>query len=78
MATFLTKIQKNTSSFKANIKDHMALIDEMRSLEKRTIEKSEQRKPRFRERGQLTPRKGSLHFLIQVCLFWNFLILQVI
>ena len=45
MATFLTKIQKNTSSFKANIKDHMALIDEMRSLEKRTVEKSEQRKP---------------------------------
>ncbi|MFL2827245.1 MAG: carboxyl transferase domain-containing protein, partial [Paracoccaceae bacterium] len=57
MATFLTKIQKNTSSFKANIKDHMTLIDEMRSLEKRTIEKSEQRKPRFRERGQLTPRE---------------------
>ena len=44
MATFLTKIQKNTSSFKTNIKDHMALIDEMRSLEKRTVEKSEQRK----------------------------------
>ncbi len=57
MATFLTKIQKNASSFKTNIKDHMALIDEMRSLEKRTVEKSEQRKPRFRERGQLTPRE---------------------
>ena len=57
MTIFNSKLDQNSTSFKTNISDHLALIDQMRLLEKRTIKKSEKRKPVFLERGQLTPRE---------------------
>ena len=57
MTIFNSKLDQNSTSFKSNISDHLALIDQMRLLEKRTIKKSEKRKPVFLERGQLTPRE---------------------
>jgi geranyl-CoA carboxylase beta subunit len=52
-----SKINTQSEGFARNRKDMLALIDKMRDLNLRGRNKSEQRKPRFEERGQLTPRE---------------------
>jgi geranyl-CoA carboxylase beta subunit len=54
---FTSKINTQSEGFARNRKDMLALIDKMRDLNLRGRNKSEQRKPRFEERGQLTPRE---------------------
>jgi geranyl-CoA carboxylase beta subunit len=57
VSVFTSKINTQSEGFARNRKDMLALIDKMRDLNLRGRNKSEQRKPRFEERGQLTPRE---------------------
>ncbi len=57
MATYQSKIDTKSESFARNRADMLALIDQLRSYEARAAMLSEKRKPRFEERGQLTPRE---------------------
>lgn len=56
MTVFKSRISVNSESYAANRADMMALIDQLRELNGRGSIRSEARKPRFEERGQLTPR----------------------
>ncbi|MEO0962308.1 MAG: carboxyl transferase domain-containing protein, partial [Pseudomonadota bacterium] len=57
MAIFQTKIDPKSDIFAKNREDMLGLIEQLRSYEARAATKSEKRKPRFEERGQLTPRE---------------------
>ena len=57
MPRFASKISTNSDAFKTHRKDMRALIDNLAELNQRAILASEKRKPRFDERGQLTPRE---------------------
>ena len=57
MPRFASNISTNSDAFKAHRKDMRALIDNLAELNQRAILASEKRKPRFDERGQLTPRE---------------------
>ncbi|MBT6277904.1 MAG: acyl-CoA carboxylase subunit beta [Chromatiales bacterium] len=56
MAVFQTKLAKGPQ-YAGQRDDMLSLVDELRALAARTTAASERRKPRFRERGQLTPRE---------------------
>ncbi len=56
MSVFSSKINKQSPAFAENRTDMLALIDKLRALEGRAVALSEKRRPRFEERGQLTPR----------------------
>ena len=51
-----SKIMINSKSFKKNEADHLELINEFRSLEKKISDNSARAKPKFDKRGQLLPR----------------------
>lgn len=57
MALFQSKLNPDSESFRANRKDMLDLIGELREIESRASLLSERRRPRFEQRGQLTPRE---------------------
>ena len=63
MAVFSTKLNPNSESFTGNRGDMLALIDEYHDLKARAAALSEKRRPRFEERGQLTPRERLVRLL---------------
>lgn len=63
MPQFKSKIATGSESFAQNRKDMLALIDKLRTLEKKAVEASEKRRPTFEKRGQLTPHERLKHLL---------------
>lgn len=57
MAVFQSKLNPESESFQANRKGMLALVDDLREIESRATSLSERRRPRFEQRGQLTPRE---------------------
>ena len=57
MTQFRSRIDPGSDGFVGNREEMLALVDKLRSLEKRAHDLSERRRPRFEERGQLTPRE---------------------
>ena len=54
---FVSQIQTGSDGFEQNRADMLALVDRLRELEARAVSNSEQRRARFEERGQITPRE---------------------
>ena len=69
MSVIETKIMINSQDFKKNEKDHLELIDEFRSLEKKIADNSSRSKEKFDKRGQLLPRER-LKRLLDPGSFW--------
>ena len=63
MTAFASRLATAAESFAANRRDMLALIDEVHRLKARAEQLSEKRRPRFEERGQLTPRERLLRLL---------------
>jgi len=57
MSAFASKVDVHSEAFARNRADMLALVDKLSELNARGRNKSEQRKARFDERGQLTPRE---------------------
>ena len=57
MTQYRSRIDPGSDSFVANREDMLALVKKLRDLERRAHDLSERRRPRFEERGQLTPRE---------------------
>jgi geranyl-CoA carboxylase beta subunit len=57
MPVFQTKIDPSSEDFARNRQDMLGLVEQLRSYEARAAMLSEKRKPRFQQRGQLTPRE---------------------
>ena len=57
MTQFRSRIDPSSERFVVNRKEMLALVEKLRSLETRAHDLSERRRPRFEERGQLTPRE---------------------
>ena len=57
MTQYRSRIDPSSDRFVANREEMLALVDKLRSLERRAHDLSERRRPRFEERGQLTPRE---------------------
>lgn len=56
MARFRSKIDTRSEDFRRNRVDMLAMVDQIQLIKQRAFVASEKRKPRFDERGQLTPR----------------------
>ena len=54
---FVSQIQTASDGFKQNRADMIGLVEALRALETRPATLSEQRRTRFEERGQITPRE---------------------
>ncbi len=54
---FNSQINRKSPEFQNNRRDMLALVDKMRALEARAAQRSEQRRPVFDRRGQLSPRE---------------------
>lgn len=63
MTRFQSSIDPKSDSFRNNRAEMLSLVDHVHSLKARAEALSERRRPRFDERGQLTPRER-LHRLI--------------
>ncbi len=63
MTAFASRLATAGDSYAANRQDMLALIDEVQRLKARAEALSEKRRPRFEERGQLTPRERLLRLL---------------
>ena len=57
MTQYRSRIDPSSEGFVANREEMLTLVDKLRSLERRAHDLSERRRPRFEERGQLTPRE---------------------
>ena len=57
MPIFKSRIKINSKSFIQNKSDMIKLVEKLHQIENRAATTSEKRKPRFQERGQLTPRE---------------------
>ncbi len=57
MIKFQSRVSTQADAFKQNRVDMLALVDKMRDLESRAEARSEQRRPVFDARGQLSPRE---------------------
>ena len=57
MTQYRSRIDPGSDSFVANREEMLALVKKLRDLERRTHDLSERRRPRFEERGHLTPRE---------------------
>lgn len=57
MTEFVSRIDKQSQAFADNRADMLALVDRLHELTGRAAAESEKRRPRFEERGQLTPRE---------------------
>ena len=54
---FVSRIDTGSDTFNKNRADMAALVEQLRELEARAVALSEQRRTRFEERGQITPRE---------------------
>ncbi|MCR9215319.1 MAG: acyl-CoA carboxylase subunit beta [Proteobacteria bacterium] len=63
MSVFTSKLNPNSDSFSTNRQEMLGLMDEYYGLKQRAEDLSEKRRPRFEERGQLTPRERLLRLL---------------
>ncbi|MGB0410622.1 MAG: acyl-CoA carboxylase subunit beta [Pikeienuella sp.] len=54
---FESRINTGSAAFSQNRRDMLALVDRLRGLEQRAADLSEKRRPRFEQRGQITPRE---------------------
>ena len=63
MNRFQSRLDIAADTYRANRDDMLGLVTRMRELERRAKDKSEQRRERFRQRGQLTPRERLAHLL---------------
>ncbi len=63
MSVFTSKLNINSESFSTNRQEMLSLMDEYYDLKQRAADLSEKRRPRFEERGQLTPRERLLRLL---------------
>ena len=61
--TFISRLDNRSDEYAANRADLIAQVDQLRSIEARAIKLSEQRRERFEQRGQLTPRDRLAHLL---------------
>ncbi len=57
MTLYKSTLNTNSEGFKTNRADMLALVGKLRELEQRSAAKSEMRRERFEQRGQLTPRE---------------------
>jgi geranyl-CoA carboxylase beta subunit len=57
MAVFESRIDPGSATFRANREDMLGLVGQLREIEGRAARLSEQRRPVFEKRGQLTPRE---------------------
>ncbi|MDP7569741.1 MAG: carboxyl transferase domain-containing protein [Arenicellales bacterium] len=57
MTQYRSRIDPSSEGFVANREEMLALVEKLRCLERRAHDLSERRRPRFEERGQLTPRE---------------------
>ncbi|MEM8800338.1 MAG: carboxyl transferase domain-containing protein [Pseudomonadota bacterium] len=57
MTPFATRLNPSSDDFSANREKQLALLDRLEALMTRAATKSEERRARFEERGQLTPRE---------------------
>ena len=57
MTAYPSKLNTNSESYASNRAEMLALVDELHALKDRARQLSERRRPRFVERGQLTPRE---------------------
>ena len=57
MSVFMSRVDREGASFAQNRAAMLALVASLREIEGRAAALSEQRKARFAERGQLTPRE---------------------
>ncbi len=57
MAQLESQLSPSSDAFDANRSATLALIERLRALERRTVEKSEASRARFEKRGQLLPRE---------------------
>ena len=57
MTQYRSRIDPGSDSFVANREEMLVLVKKLRDLERRAHDLSERRRPRFEERGQLTPRE---------------------
>ncbi len=63
MTVFASKVSPAQESFTSNRAEMLALVDDYHAIKSRAEEVSEKRRPRFEERGQLTPRERLLRLL---------------
>ncbi|MDP6566840.1 MAG: carboxyl transferase domain-containing protein [Alphaproteobacteria bacterium] len=63
MGVFASKLSTGTEAFATNRQDMLALMDDYHEIRSRAEALSERRRPRFEERGQLTPRERLLRLL---------------
>lgn len=63
MSAFRSRINQASEEFASNREAMLGLVDKLRSIETRAEALSEKRRPRFEERGQLTPRERLAHLL---------------
>lgn len=57
MSRFVSTLDVDAPEFAKNRKEMLALVDHLQDLKARAEDTSERRRPRFEERGQLTPRE---------------------
>ena len=57
MSQYQSTLDVQSDRFNSNRAQMLALVDKLRHLEQRSVDKSEQRRERFKQRGQLTPRE---------------------
>lgn len=57
MARFQSRIDVNAAEFCESRAQMLQLVEKLRGLSERAVQASERRRPRFEERGQLTPRE---------------------
>ena len=55
MSIYKSKININSENFEKNKNEMIALVEKVHSIQGRAEKISEKRRPRFVERGQLTP-----------------------
>ena len=63
MSGFVSRLATNSEAFATNRREMLALVDEYHHVKRRAEALSEKRRPRFEERGQLTPRERLLRLL---------------
>ena len=60
MSNYASKINTGSEAFAANRQEMLTLVDRYHEIKSRAEALSEKRRPRFDERGQLTPRERLL------------------
>lgn len=63
MSLFVSKLNSSTDEFVTNRREMLALMERYQEIKGRAVALSEQRRARFEERGQLTPRERLLRLL---------------